>query len=142
MRLPRLVPVLSITLALAACADSIPGPGTMTVTLEGPFVTEGAALISIFGAGITGVTQHDGPLRTAGGGKELGTPFINVLGRAASSRCNPATPTSVRRSTAHPISSAVTAASSATRWSLVPAVARTSPVSSSADSVRSALRPA
>lgn len=59
MRLPRLVPVLGITLALAACADSIPGPGTMTVTLEGPFVTEGAALISIFGAGITGVTQID-----------------------------------------------------------------------------------
>ena len=31
----------------------------MTVTLEGPFVSEGAALISIFGDGITGVTQID-----------------------------------------------------------------------------------
>jgi hypothetical protein len=29
----------------------------MTVTLKGPWVTEGAALISIFGNGITGVTQ-------------------------------------------------------------------------------------
>ena len=45
MRLPRLVPVLSITLALAACADSIPGPGTMTVTLEGPEETSRVVVI-------------------------------------------------------------------------------------------------
>jgi len=57
MRLRRLVPAFVLAIALSACADSIPGPGTMTVTLEGPFVTEGAALISIFGDGITGVTQ-------------------------------------------------------------------------------------
>jgi hypothetical protein len=31
----------------------------MTVTLEGPFVSEGAALISVFGDGITGVIQID-----------------------------------------------------------------------------------
>ena len=53
----RLVPAFLVAIALGACADSIPGAGTMTVTLKGPWVTEGAALISIFGDGITGVTQ-------------------------------------------------------------------------------------
>jgi len=57
MTLRRLVPAFVVAIALSACADSIPGPGTMTVTLKGPWVTEGAALISIFGDGITGVTQ-------------------------------------------------------------------------------------
>ena len=57
MRLRRVVPAFVVATALSACTDSIPGPGTMTVTLEGPFVTEGAALISVFGDGITGVTQ-------------------------------------------------------------------------------------
>ncbi len=53
----RLLPAFLVAIAFSACADSIPGPGTMTVTLTGPFVTEGAALISVFGDGITGVTQ-------------------------------------------------------------------------------------
>ena len=53
-----LLPGLAIT--LAACTDSIPGPGTITVTLKSPFATEGAALISVFGDGITGVTEVSG----------------------------------------------------------------------------------
>ncbi|HUA85418.1 MAG TPA: hypothetical protein VMB85_16255 [Bryobacteraceae bacterium] len=38
--------------------------------------------------GLTGSVQHDGPLEFPGGGNELGTPFLNVLGRAASSPDN------------------------------------------------------
>ncbi len=60
MRLRRIAPALVVAIAISACTDSIPGRGTMTVTLEGPFVTEGAALISIFGDGITGVAQING----------------------------------------------------------------------------------
>jgi len=60
MRSWRVIPAVFAAVALSACSDSIPGPGTMTLTLEGPFVSEGAALISVFGAGITGVTQIDG----------------------------------------------------------------------------------
>jgi hypothetical protein len=59
MRLRRFVPTFVVAIALSACSDSFPGPGTMTVTLEGPFVSEGAALISVFGDGITGVIQID-----------------------------------------------------------------------------------
>ena len=58
MKTRRLLTLLALT--LAACADAVPGPGTMTATLEGPFVTEGAALISVFGDGITGVTRING----------------------------------------------------------------------------------
>jgi len=57
MKLRRHILTFIAATTLSACSDSIPGPGTMTVTLEGPFVSEGAALISIFGSGITGVTQ-------------------------------------------------------------------------------------
>ena len=60
MRSWRVIPAVFAAVALSACSDSIPGPGTMTLTLEGPFVSEGAALISVFGAGITGVTQIHG----------------------------------------------------------------------------------
>ncbi len=60
MRLRRLFPALCLALAVSGCADAIPGPGTMTVTLEGPYVTEGAALISLFGDGIMGVTEING----------------------------------------------------------------------------------
>jgi hypothetical protein len=60
MRSWRVIPAVFAAVALSACSDSIPGPGTMTLTLEGPFVSEGAALISVFGSGITGVTQIHG----------------------------------------------------------------------------------
>jgi len=35
--------------------------------------------------GATGVTTHDGPLEKPNGGRELGTPFLNIIARAASS---------------------------------------------------------
>ncbi|WP_263381489.1 hypothetical protein [Granulicella arctica] len=44
--------------------------------------------ILIVSTGITGSTTHDGPLQIPGGGNELGTPFVNALGRSASSPDN------------------------------------------------------
>lgn len=44
--------------------------------------------VLIVSTGLTGVTAHDGPLVMPGGGPELGTPFLNVLGRSASSADN------------------------------------------------------
>ncbi len=38
--------------------------------------------------GITGSTTHDGPLTGANGQTELGTPFLNIMGRTASSAEN------------------------------------------------------
>jgi len=37
---------------------------------------------------ITGAVTHDGPLDIPGGGRELGTPFLNIVGRSASSPDN------------------------------------------------------
>jgi len=42
----------------------------------------------IVSTGITGITIHDGPLMKPDGGQELGTPFLNILARAASSADN------------------------------------------------------
>lgn len=42
----------------------------------------------IVATGITGVVTHDGPLDLPSGGKELGTPFLNIMGRSASSPDN------------------------------------------------------
>jgi hypothetical protein len=47
---------------------------------------EEAILIAATGA--TGTVMHDGPLETANGGKELGTPFLNVVARSAASADN------------------------------------------------------
>ena len=44
--------------------------------------------VLIASTGLTGVTMHDGPLTKPDGTQELGTPFINVLGRSASSADN------------------------------------------------------
>lgn len=44
--------------------------------------------ILIVSTGITGITTHDGPLDKPEGGKELGTPFLNIMGRSASSADN------------------------------------------------------
>ena len=44
--------------------------------------------ILIVSTGLTGSVMLDGPLRIPGGGDELGTPFINALGRSASSPDN------------------------------------------------------
>jgi hypothetical protein len=46
------------------------------------------ALFIIAITGITGTTTHDGPLRKPTGKPELGTPFLNILTRAASSPDN------------------------------------------------------
>lgn len=47
---------------------------------------EEAILITV--TGITGMTTHDGPLRRPDGGPELGSPFLNAMGRSASSADN------------------------------------------------------
>lgn len=44
--------------------------------------------VLIASTGLTGVTMHDGPLTKPDGTQELGTPFINILGRSASSADN------------------------------------------------------
>jgi hypothetical protein len=44
--------------------------------------------VLIVSTGITGSVMHDGPLQIPGGGLELGTPFVNALGRSASSPDN------------------------------------------------------
>jgi hypothetical protein len=46
------------------------------------------AVLIVSTSGATGVTTHDGPLDMPDGGKELGTPFLNIFGRAASSADN------------------------------------------------------
>jgi len=44
--------------------------------------------ILIAATGVTGTVMHDGPLEKPDGGRELGTPFLNVVARAASSADN------------------------------------------------------
>lgn len=44
--------------------------------------------VLVVSTGLTGQVQHDGPLQIPGGGIELGTPFMNVLARSASSPDN------------------------------------------------------
>ena len=44
--------------------------------------------VLVVSTGVTGFVHHDGPLFTVKGTKELGTPFTNVIGRAASSADN------------------------------------------------------
>lgn len=44
--------------------------------------------ILVVATGLTGITMHDGPLEKPEGGKELGTPFLNVLARSGSSADN------------------------------------------------------
>ncbi len=44
--------------------------------------------VLIVSTGITGSVTPDGPLQIPGGGDELGTPFLNALGRSASSPDN------------------------------------------------------
>jgi hypothetical protein len=44
--------------------------------------------VLIVATGLTGAVMHDGPLQIPGGGSELGTPFVNALGRSASSPDN------------------------------------------------------
>jgi hypothetical protein len=44
--------------------------------------------VLIVSTGLTGSVMHDGPLQIPTGGSELGTPFINALGRSASSPDN------------------------------------------------------
>lgn len=44
--------------------------------------------ILVVSTGLTGAVMHDGPLHTPDGDKELGTPFLNIIGRSASSADN------------------------------------------------------
>ncbi len=44
--------------------------------------------ILVVSTGMTGLTTHDGPLYKPEGGKELGTPFLNIVARSGSSADN------------------------------------------------------
>ncbi|HEY3626974.1 MAG TPA: hypothetical protein VGL00_11835, partial [Terracidiphilus sp.] len=44
--------------------------------------------VLIVSTGLTGSVMHDGPLQIPTGGNELGTPFVNALGRSSSSPDN------------------------------------------------------
>ncbi len=44
--------------------------------------------VLIVSTGLTGITTHDGPLDSTTHGRELGTPFLNILARAGSSPDN------------------------------------------------------
>lgn len=44
--------------------------------------------ILVVATGMTGITTHDGPLYKPEGGKELGTPFLNIVARSGSSADN------------------------------------------------------
>jgi hypothetical protein len=44
--------------------------------------------VLIVSTGLTGPVMHDGPLKRPDGGDELGSPFLNVIGRSASSPDN------------------------------------------------------
>jgi hypothetical protein len=44
--------------------------------------------VLIVSTGLTGPVMHDGPLKRPDGGNELGSPFLNVIGRTASSPDN------------------------------------------------------
>ncbi|AFY47551.1 hypothetical protein Nos7524_1679 [Nostoc sp. PCC 7524] len=44
--------------------------------------------ILVVSTGMTGITTHDGPLDKPEGGKELGTPFLNIIARSGSSADN------------------------------------------------------
>jgi len=44
--------------------------------------------VLVVSTGLTGATMHDGPLQIPAGGLELGTPFLNVIGRSGSSPDN------------------------------------------------------
>src|SRR5687767_10218322 len=44
--------------------------------------------VLICSLGITGVITHDGQLNKPGGGRELGTPFLNIVARTGSSADN------------------------------------------------------
>jgi hypothetical protein len=46
------------------------------------------AVLVLVATGVAGVTTHDGPLTLPGGGRELGTPFLNAVARTGSSADN------------------------------------------------------
>jgi hypothetical protein len=46
------------------------------------------AVLIMVATGVTGATTHDGPLVLPNGGRELGTPFLNVVARTGSSADN------------------------------------------------------
>lgn len=55
----RLILLLA-ALGLGACSDSIPGAGTLVATVVSPNVNEGAAIVTVTGPGITGVSAAPG----------------------------------------------------------------------------------
>ena len=64
------------------------GPLSHTSTnLPAPLDAVEEAML-IVATGLTGVVTHDGPLDIAGGGHELGTPFLHAMARSASSPDN------------------------------------------------------
>ena len=54
--------LLGVAIGVAACGDAGPqsGPGTLTATVVSPNGDEGAAVVEVFGPGITGVASLEG----------------------------------------------------------------------------------
>lgn len=54
--------LLGMAVLAVSCGDAGPrsGPGTLTATLVSPHGDEGAAVVEVFGPGITGVASVDG----------------------------------------------------------------------------------
>ena len=72
-----------------ARGTSVPANGLSHTSTNAPkplSALEEAVLI--VSTGLTGSVTHDGPLQIPSGGNELGTPFVNALGRSASSPDN------------------------------------------------------
>ena len=56
----KILPFVAAAL-VAACGDSVPGPGTMTATIVSPFQNEGGAIVRVTGPGLTGdVSERSG----------------------------------------------------------------------------------
>jgi hypothetical protein len=64
------------------------GPLSYTSTNNPSPLSKLEEAILIVCTGVTGLTTHDGPLSKPDGERELGTPFLNIVARAASSADN------------------------------------------------------
>jgi hypothetical protein len=64
------------------------GPLSYVSTNQPAALSELEEAVLIVSTGVTGLATHDGPLNRPQGGRELGTPLLNVVARSASSPDN------------------------------------------------------
>ena len=89
LRYPLIQAVAERRTRRVARGTSVPaGELTHHTTNEPAPLTPLEEAVLIVATGISGVVMHDGPLDLPSGGKELGTPFLRVLGRTGSSPDN------------------------------------------------------